>query len=80
MFYSSPIKQHILDFPFEAGSIDLSHATEMVHEDIQENDIIMLYSNGFSYNLEVNQFKKCLKGALDKDSGVLTSISRVADC
>jgi hypothetical protein len=34
MFYTSPIKQHILDFPFEAGAVDLSHATEMVHEDI----------------------------------------------
>jgi hypothetical protein len=40
----------------------------------------MLYSNGFSYNLEVDKFKRCLKGALDKDSGVITSISRVADC
>jgi uncharacterized phosphosugar-binding protein len=80
MFYNSPVKQHILDFPFEAGAVDMNLATEMTHEDIQENDIVMLYSNGYSYNVEVEQYKRCLKGALDKDSGVLTSVSRVADC
>ena len=45
-----------------------------------DNDIIMLYSNGYSYNLNLDEYKKCLESSLDADSGNLISVSKAANC
>ena len=55
-------------------------AEEKLHEGVRENDIIMVYSDGYGDNVHRKNYEDCLTKYLDTDTKRITNLSRVADC
>ena len=51
-----------------------------VHDKLKENDIVMVYSDGYSDNVFSDKFKICLEKLIDPKSSLITNMSRAADC
>ena len=58
---------------------DPETAQYVVHDDIRQNDLIMLYSDGFSDNVPTEEFSSCLESNMST-LGSVKSFSQMADC
>jgi len=59
---------------------DPSVAEVHVHDDVRDNDIIMVYSDGYGDNVFTDKFPDCISKYLNKETKHLDNVSRVADC
>ena len=51
-----------------------------VHDEVRDNDIIMVYSDGYGDNVFTEKFGDCIRVDLNKETKHLDNVSRVADC
>jgi hypothetical protein len=54
LYYRKKEGQREFNFPFQVGSVGddpKEHTEEETHDDLQENDIIFLYSDGYGDNV-----------------------------
>ena len=52
----------------------------MLHEDVRPNDIVMLFSDGYSDNVYEDKFHICLEKLIDKETLRIDNYARAADC
>ena len=73
-------EQIAFNMPYQCGtgSVNVADKITMRHTPIQDFDIVVLYSDGFSDNVEDHDIPACLQQYMQ--DGVLTSLSSAADC
>jgi protein phosphatase PTC7 len=83
MYYRSQEQQKVFNHPYQVGTHDMADnpdvAVVVEHKDIQQNDLIMLYTDGFSDNVPTEEFSSCLEASLSHLGGV-KSFSQMANC
>jgi hypothetical protein len=70
------------DYPLQVGEggKDVKESVVKVHENMKENDIVMVYTDGYSDNVFDKKFTVCLQKLIDPKTGLITNMSRAADC
>ena len=59
---------------------DPEEAEEQVHSDVRDNDVIMVYSDGYGDNMFTKDFLKCFQSTFDKVTKRFSNMSKAATC
>ena len=80
MYFRSQSQQKTHNFPYQCGTFGDhgSEAEEYVHEDIQDGDVVLVFSDGFHDNVYDESFVYCIEEFLY--GGLVRSLSSAADC
>ena len=82
LYFRSKEQQREFNFPYQVGSEgdDPSVAEEQVHSDVRENDVVMVYSDGYGDNIFTKDFLKCFEATFDKKTKRFSNMSKAANC
>ena len=81
MYFRSPAQQKTHNFPFQCGGEtgdNPEEAEEFLHEDVRDGDVALVFSDGFHDNVFDSGMVHCMEEYLY--GGLITSLSRAADC
>jgi hypothetical protein len=70
------------DYPLQVGEggKNVKESEVKVHDNMRENDIVMVYTDGYSDNVFEKKFTTCLQKLIDLKTGFITNMARAADC
>lgn len=51
-----------------------------MHSDVRDNDVIMVYSDGYGDNMFTKDFLKCFQSTFDKVTKRFSNMSKAATC
>ena len=84
LYFESPEMQKRFNFPYQVGTQgdEISVSAQRRHKDVEDGDLVMVYSDGYSDNVLGSDMHHCfnLDGAMDWESGTLSNTSLAADC
>ena len=80
MYYRQESQQKTHNFPYQCGTMadDARESEVFWHKDLQDGDVVLVFSDGFQDNVFDSGFPYCIEEYLE--NGLVTSLSRAADC